>query len=166
MFKNLKYDNVDPSRYIIYTDCRIYDKFKRRFINSYKHTNGYIRYDLRSCDKKRIRVYEHRAMMLNFKLFRKLNKMIINHIDGDKGNNNISNLEWVDYSDNLDHAYKNNLRKSNRVYSEELVSSIYKLILDDTHYTPTNILGIGYTKKIKSLIFRIKNKNGWSDILI
>lgn len=36
----------------------------------------------------------------------------INHIDGDKLNNNFANLEWCSASDNQKHAYKIKLKKS------------------------------------------------------
>jgi len=36
-------------------------------------------------------------------------KPCINHIDGDKANNHVSNLEWVTYQENTIHSYKTGL---------------------------------------------------------
>lgn len=41
------------------------------------------------------------------------NKPQINHIDGNKKNNDISNLEWVTIKENHQHAYKTWLHKNN-----------------------------------------------------
>ena len=38
------------------------------------------------------------------------NKPCINHIDGNKDNNNIINIEWVTYSENTLHSFKNGLQ--------------------------------------------------------
>lgn len=57
-------------------------------------------------EHRRVRV--HRLVALAF-LKKAHDKDCVNHIDGDKENNDVSNLEWVTYSENIRHAYKNKL---------------------------------------------------------
>lgn len=59
-----------------------------------------------SCKPKKI----HRLVADAF-IPNPLNKKCINHIDGNKSNNTVSNLEWCNHSENLNHAYKTGLRK-------------------------------------------------------
>lgn len=48
---------------------------------------------------------------------------IVNHLDGDKMNNSLNNLEWTDYTGNLVHAYTTGLRDDNRpLLLKDLVS--------------------------------------------
>ena len=70
--------------------------------------NLYIRYALYNNDKKRKNYYAHTLVASTFlKDYKK--DMIINHINCNKSDNNISNLEQVTNSENVLHAYKNGL---------------------------------------------------------
>lgn len=72
------------------------------------------------CYNKRVNVYEvhlrkdnqrkcfkvHRLVALTFiENDDPINKTTVNHIDGDRSNNRVDNLEWASYSENEKHSY-------------------------------------------------------------
>lgn len=69
---------------------------------------GYLSVSLYSGDglKNRKRLYIHRLMMMTFKPIKNMDKLVINHIDCNPSNNNISNLEWVTFRENIAYAAK------------------------------------------------------------
>lgn len=69
--------------------------------------NGYHSLCL-SKDSKVKRHYVHRLVGESF-IDNPLNKPQINHLDGNKNNNKVDNLEWVTRKENVQHAIKNGL---------------------------------------------------------
>ena len=74
---------------------------------------GYERVKLSSVDGGIHNTTIHRLVAETF-LRKPKNKNIVNHIDGVKNNNNVSNLEWTDHRGNMKH-YGEKLEKGYRV---------------------------------------------------
>ena len=70
--------------------------------------DGYVWYNLCMNGKQ----YTKRANRLVAEAFvnNPENKPTVNHIDGDKSNNNADNLEWATREEQMQHAYANGLK--------------------------------------------------------
>lgn len=62
-------------------------------------------------DKKLYMNYVHRLVAASF-VTKPEGTCEVNHMDGNKQNNAASNLEWVNRSNNMRHAYRTGLRKT------------------------------------------------------
>lgn len=65
--------------------------------------NGYLRVVL-SENGKIERLLVHRIVAMMFIERDDHNRIFVNHIDGNKKNNNKNNLEWVTHTENMEHA--------------------------------------------------------------
>ena len=94
--------------YIIDTDGNIFSfKLDRMLIKTIS-TKGYHMVTLNKDGYKKS-YPTHRLVAMTF-LPNPDNKPQVNHIDGNKANNSLSNLEWVTGSENVRHAVKMGLR--------------------------------------------------------
>lgn len=67
----------------------------------------------------------HRLLMLTF-VDNPLNKRTVNHIDGNKLNNDLSNLEWSTHSEQHKHAIEIGLRPKFYPKNEEIIKAYRK----------------------------------------
>lgn len=82
----------------------------RRKLKATKDKKGYMKLRLSLVDKKKS-VSVHRLVALAF-IPNPDNKLQVNHIDGNKENNNIDNLEWVTNDENHKHKLEHGLNVS------------------------------------------------------
>lgn len=87
-------------------DGSIYSEISHKTLNYQLDKDGYAKVQLMSTDGKRHRYSVHRLILENFSPIDNMNMMQVNHIDGNKINNKLENLEWVTASENCSHKYK------------------------------------------------------------
>lgn len=98
---------------------QIVGKITRRKINRIKkdkikkiYSRGISKYmSVLLCKNNKPRnFYIHKLLAQTF-IDNPLNKSEVNHIDGNKFNNSLNNLEWVTHKENMQHAWKIGLKK-------------------------------------------------------
>ncbi|MBR7928238.1 HNH endonuclease [Aerococcaceae bacterium zg-ZUI334] len=115
-------------RYKIREDGTVFQlQGRNRYIKkrAYDNGNGYLMVNLYSGnpDDKHRAVYVHRLVALAF-VDNPHNKLIVNHKDGDKKNNHVSNLEWMTAQENMEHAKQLGLLKVRERLTNEQVAII------------------------------------------
>lgn len=107
-------DIVGYPYYIVSNYGRVKNKHGR-ILKPRLQNSGYYFYSLYDGrgrnHQKQITV--HRLVMITFNGDSKLD---INHVDGNKFNNHISNLEYITHSDNLKHAFKTGIHPGKKGY--------------------------------------------------
>ena len=129
--KNLSIIGYD--KYCACRSGRIYSLRSGRFLEPVLQSNGYLHVTL-SQDGKRNNFPVHRLIAIAF-LPNNEDKPTVNHIDGNKQNNELLNLEWATQKEQIHHALINGLmsgtRNPDRSLSDEVVHLICKLIQDN-----------------------------------
>jgi len=102
-------EQYKDTQYYVTNDGNVINKKGK--IKAFQISNaGYKRVCL-SINGKQIMMSIHRIVAETY-LSNTFNKPMVNHIDGDKLNNNVNNLEWVDRLENENHAKINKLKVS------------------------------------------------------
>lgn len=108
------------NKYAVLVNGEIYSypkyRHKGKLLKQHQRKDGYMEIGL-SLNKKRNTFLVHRLIAKAY-IPNPENKPEINHIDGNKQNNNVQNLEWVTSSENQIHAIKNGMQKFTKKHSE------------------------------------------------
>lgn len=124
------------SNYYIYDNGDVLNSDTKKILKGSIGENGYKYYRL-SKDNNKTMFYAHRLVAEHF-LDNPNNLPLVNHKDGNKLNNNIDNLEWASYSENIQHAHRINLikeRKQSEYYKEDLNNEEWQKIPNYDNYS-------------------------------
>lgn len=91
-------------KYSVTKEGRVWSHKRRIFLKPQTSNCGYARVDLQ------VRKYSIHRLVAEAFLPEVEGKKYVNHVDGDKGNNRASNLEWCTMSENVSHAYRTGLK--------------------------------------------------------
>lgn len=123
-------------------------------------------------------VFQHRALCLTFKEYgSNVNELVVNHLDGDKLNSDLPNLEWTTYALNNSHAVETGLRKTalkpilmlNRVSGEvrsfpTMVECLRQLGKSNLSYIYHRLVSEDSSVKTKdSILFKYDDGRGWPE---
>ena len=142
--------------YCLTDDYKVYSLNSHKILKEFPDKNGYIKVSLKD------RNYSlHRIIALvycdGFK-----EGLTVNHKDGNKSNNNPSNLEWLTIGDNIRHAFDTGLHgpNHNRIHNENTVINVCRLLQDGLR--PTDISKM--TGVLRETISEIKLGNIYKEI--
>lgn len=131
----LNYEN-----YLIYENGDVKNLDTGKMLKGSISENGYKYYRLSKENNKKM-FYAHRLVAEHF-IDNPCELPVVNHIDGDKLNNHVSNLAWATYSENIAHAHASGLVKKSdqkpQLYEEDLEGEEWKQYLDFSTYLISN----------------------------
>lgn len=98
------------NRYKITSEGNVLNLANNTYLTPIKNPNGYYKVGLASGDGKMKQISIHTLVAKHF-IPNPYDYPQVNHIDGDKTNNHVSNLEWCTHQQNVQHAFRTGLRK-------------------------------------------------------
>lgn len=141
----------------------IWSEVHSRFLTP-KFRNGYPIFEFYVSGIRK-RLYIHRILAELF-IPNPDNKAEVNHIDGNKTNNSLINLEWATHQENLQHAHRTglikNLPRGERSHFAKLTESQVREIKRSVRSARTlaQVYGIAHQN-----IQKIKNGQSWAHVI-
>ncbi len=128
------------SYYKASTYGKIINKASGKFLACCPDEQGYMRLNL--CVSGRPYHFRlHRVLLITFRGIN-LMRPVVNHINGNTLDNNLSNLEWCTSSENSLHAYRTGLKRQKKILSDDDVKVIKNLLLSQSQIKISKRFGV------------------------
>lgn len=153
----------DPN-YLISKEGVVFSTITNRLLEPYVNPQGYKSVSIKQGNSHHL--FLHRMLAETF-LDNPENLEEVNHKDGNKLNNDLSNLEWVTGCGNIRHAFTNGLTKSKAICDYSLLDSYVERLLNDPETTFASLSreeSIKDTSSIRKLIKRHLLREGKEDV--
>ena len=167
IYKDYYYKGT-KTNYMISNKGNVYSKNIKRNLKLTPNTRGYLRVAIHIPGERTHVVSVHSMVIETFKGPKPSPEYQIDHIDGDKSNNYVENLEWVTASENILRAFKNGLKEGVKgsdhpvsVYTDEQIHKACKL-LEQGMTIPNVAKEVGIPK---SYLYNIARGDNWAHIV-
>lgn len=137
-------------------NVKSFNKNKEIILKSNLQKNGYIALNLYK-NGKRITYTIHRLVAKAF-IENPNNLPQVNHIDGNKLNNNLSNLEWCDNGHNIREAFRLGLNSRKKGIENKRSKKIVNLKTNEVYYS-LNEASIKLGMKRNKISYHLNSKN-------
>lgn len=111
------------NQYYVYSDGRVFSYNKKKFLSVHDNGKGYKYvgiYD--STSSRSLKQYVHRLVATCY-IENTKGLTDVNHIDFNKSNNTVVNLEWVSRAENMEHAWNGDRFNDRQLANKEVRDS-------------------------------------------
>jgi len=141
--ENENYKSIEDGSYYLTNQGRVFSTITCKFLKGFVGKNGYMSYTL--CKRKR---YTLHRLLGKYFLENPDNLPVIDHIDRNRLNNDLSNLRWVSISDNSSNRMKGSIHERKDIVKGKTYSywRVY-------YYTDGSKKSISFKDKTEAEIF-------------
>lgn len=134
IYKDYYYKGI-KTKYMVSNKGNVYSNISKKVLKPGLSQQGYLRIGIYLPTHETKRLSVHVMVLETFVGPKPSDDYQVDHIDGDKTNNNVNNLEWVTPSENISRAFKNGLKEAIKgsdhpvsVYTENQIHNACKLL--------------------------------------